>query len=31
MKGLDHPSERYVRLYTRDTVAWAALPWESQR
>ncbi len=30
MRGLDYPSERYVRLYTRDTVAWAALPWEAQ-
>lgn len=30
MKGLDYPSERYVRLYSRDTVAWSALCWEAQ-
>lgn len=30
MRGLDYPSERYVRLYTRDTIPWIMLPWQSK-
>lgn len=30
MKGLDLSEERYVRLYTRDSTAWALLSWEAQ-
>ena len=30
MKGLDWPSERYVRFYCRDTASWMVLGWEAQ-
>lgn len=30
MRGLNFEDERYVRLYTRDSVAWLRLGWEAQ-
>lgn len=30
MKGLDWPSERYIRFYCRDTASWMVLGWEAQ-
>lgn len=30
MRGLDYASERWVRVYTRDTAEWLALPWQAR-